>query len=218
MFEIINDKFVFPYGNQDDSIKRSVLKNLLDNGCAQEDGGKCLVPFLNIYALDSFELSLLNLPAYYPFSIYIEGKGVLTTPNFRLDISFRTFEGGEILPKKELNGPIVEFKSKNDSIKYLLEEKQFEVVSIINEFNALAEKKCDINLKTLSKIQSYARMTGIILHSSLMNREIASPSKVVVHVEPSSILPKFGSKNDEEFVRQIDLGSEIKDFYSARRI
>lgn len=217
MFDIINNKFVFSCGNQDSSLERSVLKNLLDNGFAQEVEDKCFVPFSNIYVLDSFELSLLNLPEYYPFSIYIEGKGILTTPNFRLDISFRTFEGGEILPKKELNGPIVELKSKNDSIKYLLEEKQFEVVSIINEFNALAEKKCDINLKTLSKIQSYAGMMGIILHSSLMNREIVSPSKVVVHVEPDSILPKFGSKNDEEFVRQIDLGSEIKDFYSARK-
>lgn len=217
MFDIINNKFVFSYENEDTSLERSVLKNLLDNGYAQEDKNKCFVPFSNIYALDSFELSLLNLPEYYPFSIYIEGKGTLTTSNFQLNISFRTFESGDILPKEELNGPIVKLKSKNGSIKYLLEEKQFEVVSIINEFNALAEKKCDINLKTLSKIQSYAGITGIILHSSLMNREIASPSKVIVHVEADSIMPKFGSKNDEEFVRQIDLGSEIKDFYSARR-
>ncbi|MBR6123567.1 restriction endonuclease [Candidatus Saccharibacteria bacterium] len=217
MFKIINENFVFPYRQENDALKKTILKSLLDNGFAQIENDECVVPFLSIYELDSFELSLLGLPKYYPYSIFLDGNGVLTTPKFDFKVSFRAFDGGDIFPKIELNGPIVKLKIRDELVCYLLTNAQIELISVVNEFNSLPAKRDDVNLKYLSKIQVLAEKAGAILSTTLKNREVSSPLKVTVHLEDGEIQPVFGSQNDEEFSRQIDSGTQVKDLYSARR-
>ena len=62
MFDIIDNKIIFQYNNLENTPKNLVLKRLLDNDLATEENSKCIVPILNIYELDSFEQSLLELP------------------------------------------------------------------------------------------------------------------------------------------------------------
>ncbi|MBR3070947.1 SNF2-related protein [Fibrobacter sp.] len=219
MFDIIDNKIIFQYNNLENTPKNLVLKRLLDNDLATEENSKCIVPILNIYELDSFEQSLLELPEIYPYTILIEGKGILTTPNFCYKISFRTFQNGKILPKLQYNGPIVKFKIDDDEIDYLLTKEQYKLISSINDFNNLSvnKKSNQKNLESLSQIQILANEATAILDSTLRNREIVNPKKIKVHLSQNELQSDFGSKNNEEFEKQIDEGLSVKNIYSARR-
>lgn len=219
MLNIKDNEISFPFKSQDNSPQNRVLKYLLDNSLAQEEHDQCIIPIPNLYELDSFEQSLLGLPEIYPYSILIEGKGILTTQNFSYKISFRTFENGSILPQIQINGPIIKIKLNNEEIEFLLTKEQYKLISSINDFNSLptGKKNDKNNLENLSQIQILAKEAGAVLSSTLRNREIVNPQKIKIHLENNEIQSDFGSKNNDEFTRQIDQSISVKSLYSARR-
>lgn len=218
MLNIKNNEVFFPYDN-DNSFKSLILKKLLDNALARETQDTCVVPIQSLYELDSFEQSALDLPKMYPYTILVEGSGILTTAKFCYKISFRTFENGNVLPKIQSNGPIVKLKFNDEETDYLLTKEQYALISAINEFNELPiDQKNDAkNLESLSQIQSLAHNAKASLSHTLKNREIVNPQKLKIHLDNNEIQSDFGSKNNEEFTRQIDSEKSVKSLYSARR-
>lgn len=218
MFNIKNNEVFFPY-DKENSFKSLILTNLLDNALARETQDFCVVPIQSLYELDSFERSALGLPEMYPYTILVEGSGILTTSKFRYKISFRIFENGNVLPKIQSNGPIVKLKFNDEETDYLLTKEQYALISAINEFNELPiDQKNDAkNLESLSQIQSLAHNAKAVLSRTLENREIVNPQKLKIHLDSNEIQSDFGSKNNEEFTRQIDSEQSVKSLYSARR-
>jgi len=228
MFVVRDGCIVFSVGgNADVNLDPTfiALKPLLDEGFASYvSDTEIALPFENVERLDSTDCALLNLPAAYPYMIFVMASGLFGTKNFEYKISYRTFESGTVLPKVEQHGPIITLKVNGHEIDYLLSPDQFQLVSALEEYNALpaSAKTEGDSLKRFAEIKELSTKSASVLDSTLRNRDVTLPQKVVLDfsMEPDgslSVTPVFGTSVDKELVESFDANKTVKEVYSVAK-
>lgn len=226
MFVIREDCIVFNVCDSADVNLDPVfvaLKPLLDEGLANYVfDNQIAVPFENIEHLDSTDCALLSLPDTYPYMIFVMASGIFGTKNFEYKISYRTFESGTVLPKIERRGPIVTLKVNGHETDYLLSPDQFQLVSALEEYNALpaSVKTEGNNLRRFAEIKDLSEKSASLLDSTLRNRDVALPKKVVLDFSMDAdgsllVTPVFGTNVDGKLVESFDANNLVKDVYSV---
>ena len=227
MFEIRDNCFVFQIADKNGKINHLdpaylALRQLLDEGFAKLNNDvEVKVPFDNIYALDELDYSLLGLPKIYPYIVYISFNGIFPT-KMKYRISYRTFEGGDVLPEIRRLGPVVTLKVGNTEIEYLLTHDRFVLVNALEEYNKLpqSEKTQSTSLKRFAQIKELSEKSASILDKTLNSRNVIVPKKVVLDFSRNtdgslSVAPNFGTDVEEDLLTKFDKNSSIKDLYTA---
>lgn len=229
MFKIRDNCFVFQIVDKNGKINHLepaylALRQLLDEGFASLDvNGNVKVPFDNVYALDKLDCSLLGLPKIYPYIVYVDLKGIFPN-NMEYKISYRTFAGGDVLPRIRRLGPVVTLNVRNSEIDYLLTQEQFALVNAIDEYNALPrnEKIQSTSLKRFAEIKELSQKSASILLNQMLNsRNVILPKKVVLDFSRNaddgilSVAPNFGTDVEKDLLSSFDKNSSIKDVYTA---
>ncbi|MGM9797595.1 MAG: DEAD/DEAH box helicase [Parabacteroides sp.] len=191
----------------DDCIYYQPLAALVDNGHAKFYKHECTVPYANLYLLDEDERAILGVPQAYDKAMRLQGDGMLNTTDFRYKVELLShIPDGELLTC-ERGGNIVITPGGN----YLLSEAQYELINLVEAFNALPEeqKTTDFNLRQFAEIKALAEQAGCELDSYLQNENVYSPERIKLEIgrneqgftiDPAIDIPENG-KFQETFNR-----------------
>ena len=120
----------------DDCIYYLPLATLVDNGYAKASSEGCMVPFENIYLLDSDERMLLGVPDAYDKAMRLRGEGMLNTTEFKYKLEFLTFvPDGDLFPYERGGNILI-----CDNNQYLLSEEQYELLLRVEDYNKQDEE------------------------------------------------------------------------------
>lgn len=231
-YQIINKNFRFSVTQRNEPIGISSwikegfaseygsLQELVDNGSGEATETEYLIPFLGIYELDELEREAFGLPPLYPFDLYIQPEEIITRPNFKYQYSFRTFApNGDILQLKSIQGPIVSLGLANLVQSYLLTKEEYQLVTAIDEFNALPseEKTANGNLIKFSDIKSLSSDSAIVLDSVLSGKSVIVPEHIKLsfdfHDGVLEVVPGVEGDNEGNFGKMVDGFEDIRDNY-----
>jgi len=189
------------WSSTDDCIYYFPLSTLLDNGNAELSGSSCLVPFENLYLLDTEERTLLGLPEGYDHDIRLCGDGMLNSSDFKYKLDLLThFPDGAIIPYTR-KGNVLSCQDK----AYLLNEDQYQLFQLVDDYsntdNSL--KSVDYNLRAFGTIKSLALKSGCHLDSYLDNENVFVPEKIDIELgrdgEDFTIKPSVGINENANF-------------------
>lgn len=200
------------------------LQELVDNGMGICTDTEYHIPYRSIYELAEIDREILDIPPIYPFDIYIQTDGIITKSGFKYNYSFRTFApGGDCLHLKTKEGPVVRLQLGNVDQDYLLTNDEFQLLSAIDEFNAIPndEKTANGNLLKFSDIVSLGKESSVVLDNVLSNRSVIVPEQIKLSFEINDgvldIIPKVEGDNEGKFVQEIDRFDEVKDNYRIQK-
>lgn len=193
----------------------AILKELNDNGIAENTNESYVVKGSDILQLIEIDKQILNLPNPYPFEIFIESVGVLTQSTFKFKYGFYDFcpNGTRLVVKR--NGAIIKIGEN----EYLLSFNQYQVCTLIDEFNNLEETKKGsvVNLKKLSELKLLSKDYGIVLEAFLNNQDLFIPEKVKLDIDFNNgsleISPTLEIENSIGFTNSFNKFPSIRDIY-----
>ena len=111
------------------------LETLVNNGHATANEYECFVPFESIYLMEDDDRILLNIPDVYNKGMRIRGEGIMNASGFKYCFELLTHVPDGKLLTYERQGNIVTIENN----KYLLNEKQYELILFIEDFNQTDE-------------------------------------------------------------------------------
>ena len=213
----LNNDNIVPFDQwcQDDeaSICADIVNEFVDNGLANIEQGRCILSFDAVYQMLPNERSVLTIPPLYPYSIYIQPKGLLKDATFKYDVSFRKSKLDRPLSVKR-QGAIIE----DGSICYILPREQFELVSAIDEFNALplANKVLNSNLIAFSRIKDLSQQSKVILDKYLQSEDVYVPDRLKIEIEKIGenlydVIPSIDSPYADQFSRYLESRTDVPD-------
>ena len=200
----------------DGAIYYEPLQSLVDNGYGKKCDYSFIIPFVNIYELDSIELEMLEFPLQYPFEIYIQADGLITKQDFKYDISYCNFApSGTRFIVNSLSGSILNLDIQN----YLLSKEQYRLISAIEEFNNLPaeHKKANANLSCFANIKELSITSASTLDSSLVDKNVILPKRVKINIDYRGdvldVVPTIDGEYGEKFSYTFDRYNEVRDNY-----
>jgi hypothetical protein len=192
--------------NEEACVYADLLQEFIDNGSAILNGKECLVSYDAIYQLSTYERHVLALPELYPYTIYVQPKGLLKDSSFRYLISYRQSKLGRRFKFKRTGGIIT-----SDDSQYLLSMEQLNLVQSIYEFNQLPpeSKTLNGNLIVFSQIKELSKKAKAILDNYLQKENVFVPSKLKIEIEKTGvdkfeIVPSIDSPLSDQFDRYLD--------------
>ena len=190
-----------------------LFQEFIDNGSAYINGNFCKLSYDAIYQLSTYERHALNIPEPYPYTIYIQPKGLLKNNDFRYTISYRESKMGRRFPFKR-SGAIVE----TNDISFLLRKEQYELVNAIEEYNELPfiTKTLNGNLTAFSRLKDLSQKARATLDRYLQKENVYVPSKLKIEIDKVGedlyeVIPSIESPLADQFVRYLESRSEIPD-------
>ena len=176
------------------------LVNLVNNGYARLTKYECIVPFENIYYLDEEEKQILDIPETYNKAMRLRSINTLNMPEFQYTLDFLTHVPDGDLLLFQRNENIITCGTS----KYLLSEKQFELINKVEAFNKKekSEKTIDFNLRSFGEIKTLAQKANCKLDNYLANENVHIP-EIKINIEKDStggciIEPGINNSNNEE--------------------
>ena len=203
----------------DDCIYYLPLATLVDNGYAKASSEGCMVPFENIYLLDSDERMLLGVPDAYDKAMRLRGEGMLNTTEFKYKLEFLTFVPDGDLFTYERGGNILICGNN----QYLLSEEQYELLLRVEDYNKQDEetKTTDFNLRTFAEIKELAINAGCELDSYLANENVFVPGKIKIEVgedeDGFTVDPSIDIEENDKFKRTFDRMRKVQGQYPLQR-
>lgn len=202
----------------------SSLQELVDNGYGEATETEYLIPFSGIYELDELEREAFGLPSLYPFDLYVQSDGLITQPTFKYTYSFRTFApNGDILIVESKTGPVVTLNLKGLTQSYLLTKEEYQLISAIDEFNALPDetKSANGNLIQFSNIKELSSNSAIILDSILAGKSVIIPEHIKLsfdyHNGVLDVTPCIDGDKESKFVKMVDGYEDVRDIYPLKQ-
>ncbi|MBW2662660.1 MAG: restriction endonuclease [Deltaproteobacteria bacterium] len=212
---------VFPE-SQDSNNPRSLLfQELLENGLAQKENRKILVPHEEICRLSSIDQKILELPDPYPFDIRIDASGILHESDMQLVLGFYEYNHGNQL-FGECTGCILTLE---DGTEYLLSPEQYRLSEAVEEFNAIQDRDFPASLIRFSEIKQLSKKSAAILDSYLEAENIFVPEKIGLKLSKTEdgnleILPEIESskKSDiqKQFETKFDTARNVRSSYTIK--
>ena len=203
----------------DDCIYYLPLATLVDNGYAKASSEGCMVPFENIYLLDSDERMLLGVPDAYDKAMRLRGEGMLNTTEFKYKLEFLTFvPDGDLFPYERGGNILI-----CDNNQYLLSEEQYELLLRVEDYNKQDEetKTTDFNLRTFAEIKELAINAGCELDSYLANENVFVPGKIKIEVgedeDGFTVDPSIDIEENDKFKRTFDRMRKVQGQYPLQR-
>ena len=203
----------------DDCIYYLPLATLVDNGYAKASSEGCMVPFENIYLLDSDERMLLGVPDAYDKAMRLRGEGMLNTTKFKYKLEFLTFvPDGDLFPYERGGNILI-----SDKNQYLLSEEQYELLLRVEDYNKQDEetKTTDFNLRTFAEIKELAINAGCELDSYLANENVFVPGKIKIEVgedeDGFTVDPSIDIEENDKFKRTFDRMRKVQGQYPLQR-
>lgn len=203
----------------DDCIYYLPLATLVDNGYAKLYKNECTLPYENIYMLDEDEQKILGIPAAYNYTLRLRSDGMLNRSDFKYKLEYLSHAGDGKLLCCEVNKNIVII----DGTKYLLNEKQFALVTLVDDFNSLdeSEKTPEFNLRRFAKIKQAAMDAGCELDSYLENENVYAPEKIKIDInryeDGFDIEPALDIPESNKFANIYDKMRRIQGVYPVQR-
>lgn len=202
----------------------SSLQELVDNGYGEATETEYLIPFSGIYELDELEREAFGLPSLYPFDLYVQSDGLITHPSFKYTYSFRTFApNGDILIVESKTGPVVTLNLKGLTQSYLLTKDEYQLISAIDEFNALPNeiKSANGNLIQFSNIKELSSNSAIILDSVLAGKSVIIPEHIKLsfdyHNGVLDVTPCIDGDKENKFAKMVDGYEDVRDIYPLKQ-
>jgi len=195
----------------------SILQELEENGLAVKTEMSVNIDPDDLLSLNDIEKHILSLPDEYPFSIYIEADGIISTGSFKFKYGFYDFvpNGNRLFYKRE--GVVL----NSDKGEYLLRPNQFRVLQIIEEFNTKPEKERSFQ-KNLSCFADVKRLTdeeATLLDDFLRSENVLKPDKIKIDVsfenEVLTLKPKVEGLEQSSLEKAFDLSPSIKPVYNV---
>lgn len=182
-----------------------LLKELLDNGQAEQSDMEIHLPSDEVCRLNSVEQELLGLPESYPFDLEIRSFGTLNEPEFRYNYQFLKPDRKPLHPQRI--GCILRLTK---DWAYLLTHEQFVLLEELDTFNrrGTANKSFQFNLLEFAKIKGLANQTGAELERYLNQEEVVAPQTVRLRLRESGdaveIIPEVAGVDSEKFEAVFD--------------
>lgn len=190
----------------DSSSPRAFLfQELLENGLAQKENGKVLIPHEEICRLSSIDQKILKLPDPYPFDIKIDASGMLQDSDMQLVLGFYEYNHGDQL-FGERTGCIL---TLDDGTEYLLSPEQYRLSEAVEEFNAARNRDFPASLIRFSEIKQLSKESAAILDSYLEVENIFVPEKIGLKLAKTEdgnleILPEIESSDKSDIQKQFE--------------
>lgn len=199
--------------DEEASIYFDLLEEFIDNGLAIVSDDKVELSYDAVYSLSTYERNVLSIPEIYPFTIYIQPKGLLRDSTFQYNIAFRESKLGKRLTVKR-QGAIIDTGSK----KYLLTKDHFELVAAIEEYNAIpsSAKTVNGNLIEFSRLKDLSQTSKVVLDKYLQSENVYVPAKLRIEIERSGddsfdLIPSIDSPYSDQFVRYLESRTDVPD-------
>ena len=213
---ICNDIFM-PFDqwaqDEDATIYSDLINEFVDNGLAIIEEGHCLLSYDAVYQMTINERSVLSIPSLYPYSIYVQPKGLLKDATFQYAVSYRESKLARPFHIQR-QGAIITI----DSSTYLLPKEQFEFISAIDEFNVLpiCEKALNQNLIAFSRIKELSQKSKIILDKYLQSEDVYVPERLKIEIEKTGndtydIVTTIDSPFGDQFSRYLKSRTDVPD-------
>ncbi|MEM4657644.1 MAG: DEAD/DEAH box helicase, partial [Candidatus Methanosuratincola sp.] len=198
-----------------------LLKELVDNGEAENRENCVIIWNETIWILSKSDLLLLDIPDSFPFDIKISSDGTLNQEQFSYRVEFVNFDGKSILAQRK--GCIL--RITKDQV-YLLNKEQTQLLDSIDAFNAseTSHRRYSENLLKFSDIKGLAEQTGSRLDAYLNSTDVIKPHKIRLrlnrHTDYLEILPEIEELQSEEnikFQRTYDSNPTTENIYSIEK-
>lgn len=215
--EYIKEGKTIPYSAWKDdseaSIYADIVSEFFDNGQAFIHESGCELSYDAVYALSTSERNLLSIPELYPYTIYVQPKGLLKDASFQYAVAFRESKLGRRFSVKR-KGAIINTGSQ----EYLLNKHQFELVEAIDEYNQLPfeSKSLNGNLIEFSRLKDLSQKAKAVLDRYLLSEDVYVPAKVKIEIERCGedsyeLVPSIDSVYSDQFVRYLESRNEVPD-------
>lgn len=215
--EYIKDGRTMPYSAWKDdseaSIYADIVNEFADNGQAIVREFGCELSYDAVYNLSTYERNVLSIPELYPYTIYIQPKGLLKDSSFQYAVAFRESKLGRRFNVKR-QGAIIDTGSK----KYLLNRYQFELVEAIDEYNHLSfeSKTINGNLIEFSRLKDLSQKAKVVLDKYLQSEDVYVPAKLRIEIDKCGedcyeLVPSIDSTYSDQFVRYLESRNEVPD-------
>jgi len=185
----------------------------VDNGLAVAHENCYDLSYDAVYQLLPTERTILGVPELYPYTIYIQPKGLLKDATFQYTIAYRESKLGKRFSVKR-HGAIIDTGAK----QYLLSRKQFELVDALDEFNTLPfdSKSLNGNLIEFSRIKDLSQNARVVLDKYLQSENVIVPAKLKIEIEKEvdgsySVIPSIDSPYADQFERYLSSRTEVPD-------
>lgn len=203
----------------DDLIYYLPLATLVDNGYAKFYKNECTLPYENIYMLDEDEQKILGIPAVYNYALRLRSDGMLNRSDFKYKLEYLSHAGdGKLLCCEVIKNIVI-----IEGTKYLLNEKQFALVKLVDDFNSLdeGEKTTEFNLRRFAEIKQAAMDAGCELDSYLDNENVYAPEKIKIDIKHNEdgfdIEPVLDIPESDKFASTYDKMRRIQAVYPVQR-
>ena len=194
-------------------VYSELLQEFVDNGLAVVDGVACNVSYDGIYKLSTYERRALGLPEIYPYTIYIQPKGLLRDSSFQYVVSYRQSKLGRRFAVKREGAVIYAGHSE-----YLLRMEQLRLVEAIDEYNALSieSKSLNGNLIAFCQIKGLSELAQATLDKYLTKENVLVPSKLKIEVDKIGedcyeVYPTIESPLSDQFDRYLESRELVPD-------
>lgn len=199
--------------DEEASIYFDLLEEFIDNGLAIVMDDRVELSYDAVYSLSTYERNVLSIPEIYPFTIYIQPKGLLRDSTFQYSLAYRESKLGKRFTVKR-QGAIIDTGSK----KYLLSKNHFELVAAIEEYNAIPSnaKSLNGNLIEFSRLKDLSQTSKVVLDKYLQSENVYVPAKLKIEIEKSGddsydLIPSIDSPYSDQFVRYLESRSDVPD-------
>lgn len=203
----------------DDCIYYIPLATLVDNGHAYASKEGCLIPYECIYLLDEEERLLLGIPQLYNMAMRLVSSSTLNMSDFEYKVEFLTHvPDGEMITCERRGNIIV-----NGREKYLLFEKQYELLNRVEAFNITSEeeKVTDYNLRCFAEVKALAKQAGCQLDSYLENENVYVPERIRLEVgrddDGFTVDPAVDIAENGKFQNYFDRMRKVQEQYPIQR-
>lgn len=194
-------------------VYSELLQEFVDNGLAVVDGDACNVSYDGIYKLSTYERRALGLPEIYPYTIYIQPKGLLRDSSFQYVVSYRQSKLGRRFAVKREGAVIYTGHSE-----YLLRMEQLRLVEAIDEYNALPieSKSLNGNLIAFCQIKGLSELAQATLDKYLTKENVFVPSRLKIEVDKIGedcyeVYPTIESPLSDQFDRYLESREQAPD-------
>lgn len=203
----------------DDSIYYQPLSVLADNGFAVVIPEGCVVPYANIYQLSDMERLILGMPPVYNKTLFVRADGMLNAQDLQYQISYlESAPDGDVIPFARHENILA-----HGSNEYLLSERQYELVTAIEQFNATntEERKPESNFLAFAEIKRLAKKADAVIDSYMANENVVAPDKMKIHIdrdaEGFTVVPEIDIEENGKFQDTFNKIRKVVDIYPIQR-
>jgi SNF2 family DNA or RNA helicase len=196
------------------------IQELLDNGQAEASEEALFISHDQICQFSNADLPLLNLPSRFKGDIRIDADGELGRSDFHLNWGFYEHFQGERLAVQR-TGCIL--KSTNNNQSFLINQPQFELCQILEQFSEKNQQNRDRHQDWLifAQIKTLAEKAGATLDSYLKNENVVVPEQIQLQLEKEeddlTISPEIQADDASAFQQRFERFPRVQPTYTASK-